>query len=238
MNKAKKAKIIATRLILVAISIGVGILISAQWRSIPERITNPIVPYTSLNETKNSLYQENDQLKKEITNLQQGIDKAQKEAEDVTLTKNELANLQTEKAKAGLTKLNGVGVIIIYDDSKSVVLSEESIVHAADLRDTINLLWGSGAEAISINSQRIVINTAIDCIVNTILINGTRISNPFRIEVIGDQNMLYGRLIDKKYLSNIHDRQLNQGLIFEVLKNNDITLPSYNGSFEFQSGGS
>jgi uncharacterized protein YlxW (UPF0749 family) len=191
-----------------------------------------------LNETKNSLYQENDQLRKEITNLQQGIDKAQKDAEDVTLTKNELADLQTEKSKAGLTKLNGSGVIVTYDDSKSSVLSEESIVHAADLRDTINLLWGSGAEAISINNQRIVINTAIDCIVNTILINGTRISNPFRIEVIGDQNMLYGRLTDRNFLSYIHDRQTNQGLIFEVLKNNDVTLPTYNGSFEFQSEGS
>lgn len=237
MTKAQKAKILAIRMMVAAVSVAIGILISAQWRSVPERVTNPISPYLSLTETKNSLYVENDQLRDEITDLQQEIEKSQKAAEDIALSKTELLVLQKEKAKAGLTKLNGPGIIITYDDSKSGQLTEESIVHAADLRDAINLLWGSGAEGITINNQRIVLNTAIDCIVNTILINGTKIGNPFRIEAIGDQAVMFAKLSDKNNLSLIYDRKINQGLVFNIENNNDLTVPSYNGSFELQAEG-
>lgn len=224
-------------MMVAAISVAIGILISAQWRSVPERVTNPISPYLSLTQTKDSLSLENDQLRNEITTLQQEIEKSQKAAEDIALSKTELLVLQNEKARAGLTKLNGPGIIITYDDSKFGELGEASIVHAADLRDTINLLWGSGAEGITINNQRIVLNTAIDCIVNTILINGTKIGNPFRIEAIGDETVMFAKLSDRTNLVSLYDRKINQGLVFNIEKNNDITVPVYNGSFELQAKG-
>lgn len=231
----KKAKLIAMRSFLTVLGVFFGVLISAQMNSIPERVTNPIAPYASLKETKESLYQEQLELKAEIKNLQESIQKIQKDSENIALTKGELEDLKNEKAKAGLTKINGPGVIITLDDSKASVVSEDSIVHAADLRDIINLLWGSGAEAISINGQRIVVNTAIDCIVNTILVNDTRISTPFNIEAIGDQSQMYNNLISPLLLTNIHERSKNQGLIFNLTKNNDITVPIFDGSFEVKT---
>lgn len=233
----KKTRLIASRSFMAIIGVVFGVLITAQWKSIPDRVTNPIAPYSSLKETKDSLYSEQNNLKNEIKDLQNSIQQVQKDSKNSVLSSDQKSQLKTEKAKAGLTKLNGPGIIITLDDSKSKIVSEDSIVHAADLRDIINLLWESGAEGVSINGQRVVVNTAIDCIVNTILVNSSRLSTPFKIEAIGDQSQMYDALNNQLILSNIHDRVKNQGLIFELQRNNDITLPIFDGSFDVQTEG-
>jgi len=230
----KEAKLVGLRSVAVLFSITFGILIAAQWKSLPTRVTDPVAPYSSLKETKESLYEEQNQLKDEIKNLQVNIENAQSESQNSTLTKSEVSDLNNKKALAGLTKLNGRGIIVTLDDSKSGATSEDSIVHAADLRDVENLLWGSGAEAISINNQRVVINTAIDCIVNTILVNNIRLTTPFRIEAIGNQDLMYNKLSNSNNLSSIHQRKAS-GLIFNIEKNNDITVPIFDGSFEVKT---
>ena len=238
-EKAKyKTKVIATRSLMAILGVVFGILITAQWRSIPSRVTNPIAPYQSLKETKADLTNEQNNLKNNIKDLQKSIEKIQKDSENISLTKSEISELQSKKAQAGLTRLNGPGVIVVLDDSKKGAATEDSIIHAADLRDVINLLWGSGAEAISINNQRIVINSAIDCIVNTVLVNDVRLSTPFRIEAIGNRSMMYDRLTSGNFLTNLHQRQRDQGIIFDISTNNDITTPTFDGSFEIKSGGS
>lgn len=235
-EKIARARITATRSIVAILCLFFGVLIMAQWRSVPDRVTNPIAPFVSLKETKESLYEEQSDLKSEIIELQNLIEENQKKAENNILTKTESAELRAKKAQAGLTKLNGPGVIINLDDSQITPATEDSIVHAADVRDSLNLLWGGGAEAISINGQRVVLNTAVDCIVNTILINNIRISTPIRIEAIGNQNLMYARLTDINALSDIYRRRADQGLKFDISKNNDITVPIFDGSFEIQTG--
>lgn len=236
MDRKKKTKVIALRSLIAVLCFGFGILISAQLRSLPQRISNPIAPYMSLKETKAELYSEQDQLKNEVSRLQESIRQTQRQNEDIVLTKDEIKSLNTQKTLAGLTKLNGSGVIIKLDDSKTANPTEESIIHAADLRDIINLLWGSGAEGIAINSQRIVLSSAIDCIVNTILINNARITTPFQIEATGDQELMFINLKDKARLTNLYNRVSSQNISFEVQKNNDITIPAFDGSFSINPG--
>lgn len=236
-EKINTTKIVATRSLVAVLGVLIGILIMAQWHSVPDRVTNPITPYTSLRETKESLYDEQDELKKEIKTLQLSIDQIQKDSEDSALTKDEVEDLRNKKVLAGLTKLNGPGLIITLDDSKTVATSDESIIHAADLRDIINTLWGGGAEAISINNQRIVINSAIDCIVNLILVNNTRIAAPFKIEAIGNQNKMFAKVSGATSLQDLFQRKREQGITFIIQRNNDITVPAYDGSFEFKKSG-
>jgi len=230
MKKTEIPKVIAIRLLIAIFCIGFGILISAQLRTLPERVTNPIAPYVSLNETKEELYTEQSQLKDEIKSLQQSIQDSQAQAENVVLSKEEITKLNYKKAQAGLTKLNGPGIIIVLDDSASGPATEESIVHAADIRDILNLLWGSGAEGIVINNQRVVLNTAVDCIVNTILLNNVRLATPFQIEAIGNQDLMYDKITNQKILTDLYKRKKDNGVIFDVRKNNDLTLPVFDGS--------
>lgn len=212
-------------------------VIAAQSRSLPTRVTNPISPYASLKETREDLYAEQAKLQNEILQLQKSIEKTQKESENSVLSKQELNSLNDKKALAGLTKLNGHGVILTLNDSTKTPVSENSIIHAADLRDIVNLLWGAGAEAISINGQRIVLNSSIDCIVNTILLNDVKLSVPFQIEAIGDQSLMHARLTDANLLVNLHERVKKDGLTFDLRKNNDITVPIFNGGFQTGSKG-
>lgn len=232
----RRTGIIASRCFIGILFVSFGILISAQWRSLPARIYNPIAPYASLKETREQLYTEQTDLKNEIKDLQSSITKAQADSENIALSKSEQANFQESKSKAGLTKLNGVGIIIKLDDSQSSPASDESIVHAADLRDIINLLWGSGAEAISLNDQRIVENTAIDCIVNTVLVNNTKLATPFQIEAIGNQKLMYDQINNQSLLSDIYRRKKDYGIILDISSNNDITVPAFDGSFNTKIG--
>ncbi|MEI7792486.1 MAG: DUF881 domain-containing protein [Candidatus Berkelbacteria bacterium] len=235
MKKTEIPKVIAIRLLIAIFCIGFGILISAQLRTLPERVINPIAPYVSLRDTKEELYTEQTQLKDEIKSLQVSIQESQIQAENVVLSKEEIAKLNHMKAQAGLTKLNGPGVIIILDDSATSVATESSIVHAADIRDVLNLLWGSGAEAIAINGQRVVINTAVDCIVNTILLNNVRLATPFQVEAIGNRDLMYDKVTNQKILTDLYKRKRENGVIFDVKKNDDITVPLFDGSLGTES---
>jgi uncharacterized protein YlxW (UPF0749 family) len=228
----KKPKIIIQRSLIAIVCISFGMLVSAQLRSIPDRVTNPIAPYSSLKETREDLYLEQADLKSEIKSLQASIHDAQIQNENSVLTKDEIRLLYIKKAQAGLQRLNGPGVIVKLDDSHISQASDESIIHAADLRDIVNLLWFSGAEGVAINNQRIVSSTAIDCIVNTILINNVRISTPFQIEAIGDQNYLRDGLMTSQTLSSLYQRKNDSGIVFDFIKNDDLTLPVFDGSFD------
>src|SRR5687768_15312782 len=51
-------------------------------------------------------------------------------------------------------------------------------------------MWGSGAEAVSLNGQRLTALSAIRCAGNTLLLHGSVQSPPYRIEAIGDPENL------------------------------------------------
>ena len=50
----------------------------------------------------------------------------------------------------------------------------------------LNLLWLAGAEAVSLNGERVVATTSIYCVGSTILVNDTRLSPPYEFLAIGD----------------------------------------------------
>lgn len=229
-----KTKAVMNRSLFALVGIILGMMIILQSKVLPTRVTNSITPYMSLKDTKELLYSEQTSLKGEASDLQNKIT-AMNNGNSGALSSSDASLLNMKRAQAGLTKLNGAGVIITFDDSKRGLTSEDSIVHAADLRDIINLLWGSTAEGIAMNGERIVTSTSVDCIVNTVLVNDTRISNPFSIEAIGDMSTMYERLNDPNILSDIHTRVTNNGIIFRIEKNSNITMPAFSGVLSVQS---
>lgn len=97
----------------------------------------------------------------------------------------------------GLTDVEGPGVIVTLKDDSSVTTDSLTIsdsisnhlVHDSDLISVVNELKNAGAEAISINDQRVVLNTSITCEGNVIMVNGEKISSPFVIKAIGSSYM-------------------------------------------------
>lgn len=217
--------------ILIILGAAVGLLLTAQWKTPPTRSVNPIGPFLALKSTDEDLTKEQTNLKKEIADLQQMIDKAAQASTSDASSKTLVSQMQQLKEQAGLTQVTGSGLTITLDDAQSGIGNPDNISHAADLRDTVNLLWLKGATAISINGERVVATTSIDCLVNTILINNTKMTAPFTIVAVGDSNQLAGAVNDQSNLSDIWKRVKGAGLVFNVKTSWRVSVPAYTGSY-------
>ena len=188
--------------------------------------------------TEDSLRDEVLKWKEKYENMYQQLQNAENELEknrEEIANKNENATeveseLKNANILLGLTQVSGTGIVITVEDNQNV--SEETVfdisyylVHDEDLRELVNELKNAGAEAISINEQRIVSTTSITCDGNVILVNGEKISSPFIIKAIGNSAMLGGLSRPGGYIEILK----NTGIIVNIEKNNNITIPKYNG---------
>lgn len=139
----------------------------------------------------------------------------------------------------GLTDVTGDGIVITLKDNNNVKRSnigpldniELYLVHAGDLVEVVNALRNAGAEAISINGQRITNYTAIYCAGNVVVINGEKISSPIEIKAIGSPELLYGSImIPGGYLELLEET----GVIVNVKKQENIKINKYDGIINTQ----
>ncbi len=130
----------------------------------------------------------------------------------------------------GITKLEGSGIeMTLADDpnaTKSLDDISNHIIHDADLRAIVNALKNAGAEAISINGQRIVNTTAITCIGNVIKVNDERVTSPFTIKAIGYPESLVAVDMAGSY----NDQLREYGIVIEIKKSNKVEIPKYTGA--------
>ncbi len=107
--------------------------------------------------------------------------------------------LEYDRMGLGLVPLRGPGVTLLLDDS-NVPLAKDMgddaslVLHDFDLIQAINELWADGAEAISLNGQRIVAGSAVVCSGRLMQVNGVNIPAPFAFTVIGDADALISGL--------------------------------------------
>ena len=169
------------------------------------------------------------------------LEKSEKKLEEIRLqaTQNDENALNKENEikqdniLLGLTDVTGSGIVISLKDNDTVKRSNISpldnielyLVHAGDLVEVVNALRNAGAEAISINGQRITNFTSIYCAGNVVVVNGEKISSPVEIKAIGSPELLYGSItIPGGYLELMEET----GVMVEVNKSDNITI----GKFE------
>ena len=166
---------------------------------------------------------ERDELKKKLTALQE---KFEPSAEEISIIEN-------LKMYAGLTALEGSGVIVRMDDSKRAVSKDENpnlyVIHDEDILRIINELRAAGAEAISINGQRLIATSEIRCAGPTLSVNNVRSAPPFEIIAIGDKNSLENSI---KMRGGVEDALKVWGIQIEVLPVEKVYIPAYSGDFK------
>jgi uncharacterized protein YlxW (UPF0749 family) len=150
--------------------------------------------------------------------------------------------LQDAKAAAGLTKVEGPGVIVTLRDAARSArdqnlpepLRDNVNIHDLDVVRIVNDMIASGAEAIAINDHRVAGLTSIRCVGPTILINDVKIASPVVIKAIGDAGTLAGGLnLNDGVLSEI--RSMDPKMVtIEIAKT--MSLPAYVGRTEFRLG--
>lgn len=62
---------------------------------------------------------------------------------------------------------------------------DDLIVHQQDIQAVVNALWAGGAEAVTIQGQRVVSTTGIKCVGNSVVLHGIPYAPPYVIEAIG-----------------------------------------------------
>jgi uncharacterized protein YlxW (UPF0749 family) len=133
-----------------------------------------------------------------------------------------------------LVALRGPGVQVTLDDS---LLDEaptgnvnDLVIHSQDVQGAVNALWRAGAEAIAINGQRLVGTSAVLCVGNTLLLNGTVHSPPYEISAIGAQK---GRFDDDPLVRRLRDDANAFGIQFSAAGVDSLDVPAYSGSTAF-----
>lgn len=89
----------------------------------------------------------------------------------------------------GMQAVTGPGVVLIADDADNSE-SRGSKVVDIDIRQAVNGLWQSGAEAVAVNGHRLSSRTAIRGAGDAITVDYRSLTRPYRIEAIGDPNAL------------------------------------------------
>ena len=169
--------------------------------------------YKQLGETENILEEERK--------------KATEDNEETTQMKDELNKINK---LLGLTDVKGEGIILIVDDNKdadsNILDQNAAVVHEGDLIEIVNILKNGGAEAISINDQRVVSTTAITCDGSVVRINGEKVGAPFEIKAIGSQERIKG-VLEMPY--NYIYWMGADGIDITIRKVNSIEIPKYEG---------
>lgn len=226
-----------SRLNIMILTIILGVLISFQIKSMNGQ--NEHVSLEEVRDYKQSLEKE----RAEIENLKSVIADRKTRINNFNATKikdGDITKLLNEEIKefktlAGFTDVYGPGVIIIIDDASRELYEGEDpnllLVHNLDILNIINDLKAAGAEAISINNQRILSNTEIDCSGYTIEINGVDYGHPFVIKAIGEPNHLEAAI--NAPMTNGHMLK-DYGIFVEVNPSTYIKIPKYDGTISYE----
>lgn len=155
----------------------------------------------------------------------------------VALLNNEIEDL---KILAGLEKLQGPGITVTLDDTRAInkIAADAGfydpnvyVIHDSDILMVINELRAAGAEALSVNGQRIISQTEIRCVGPVIQINGIRLTAPFKISAIGAPDLLASSL---KLRGGIID-SIEQSDIDVIIEKSDIIqIPKVENVIEYK----
>ena len=168
-----------------------------------------------------------DELDLKLNEVNKKIDEYKKElatnADSSQILKNEVNEAE---AFLGYTNLKGEGIVITLKDNEMYNIEYYNLLFL------VNELNVAGAEAISINNERIVNTSDIVQINNRIiLVNGRRISGPYIVKAIGDKKYLESAITIKGgYIDEMNVEEKTVDYFIQ----NDIEIPAYQGNMKFE----
>lgn len=177
-------------------------------------------------------------LKSKIVSLRKKIEENQEKTRSIS-QQNNLEVLRELKKDIGLEMSRGDGIVINLNDGafvnrENVENIDQSLVHASDLRDLVNLLRTAEIEAIAINDQRIIASTPITSVGNTILVNNFHLLPPFNVTAIGDPELIRQRLKDPAVLPDLQKRVKEMKIQYSIQTKSNLVIPIFNGNLSIK----
>jgi uncharacterized protein YlxW (UPF0749 family) len=139
---------------------------------------------------------------------------------------------------SGATEVHGPGVKLVVNDAKEATsggngdpretsgFSDTGRVRDRDMQRVVNGLWESGAEAISINGQRLTALSAIRAAGDAILVDNKPLVPPYTVLAVGDGKGLSARFQDSADGLYLHALQESYGIRTGIAVEDDLRLPA------------
>jgi uncharacterized protein YlxW (UPF0749 family) len=137
---------------------------------------------------------------------------------------------------AGVVAVTGPGLEVTLGnaaadaDSDPVGGSPEialaGLVQDTDLQLVVNALWAAGAEAISINGQRLGPTTAIRQAGGAILVDFRPVASPYVVSAVGDPDGLVNGFLSSPEATYVAGLERDYGLTFEFARADELSLPA------------
>ena len=238
MNLEKKQKF------QISISIVVLILVFAvTWQIKGVRKTNAVQGQISnrietLQQDYKTELEKNEKLLQQIIELQNDLTKYREQVAQsggaAKILKEELTRAETY---AGLTDVTGNGIIVTMKDGGNqgvdgtIYNDGYGIVHDTYLLTIVNELRAAGAEALSINGERILATSEIRCVGPTVSVNNTKQAAPFEIRAIGNPDTLESAL---RMPGGAIEGASFYGIEVSIKKSNKLLIKKYTGASTFK----
>ncbi|WP_169240895.1 DUF881 domain-containing protein [Bifidobacterium olomucense] len=216
------------RVIVFIICVGVGFagsLFVQQLQSDPRKQVRQTL--ASQLENRNSQI---DDLTTQVNDLRSQVDEQSKRisgsVKSDVLRRDELVNGTVAVAGEGITMSLADPIAASQSGTSSNRVGTTSsirVVTDLDLQLLVSLMFQNGAEAISINGNRLGAQTSIRKAGGHILIGMSAVESPYSIEAIGNKNTL-AQAMNEEHLPNLYASFKAAGIYPQVSKSNSITL--------------
>lgn len=222
----------ATIFVFIA-SIIVGLLIAMNIGFKGKNNLLDVKQYDAAYNERTKLYSELNNLKEEYYNINEKLKKYDsgyaKTDEVKAQIKEEVSN---NNLILGKSDVEGPGVKITLDDADyNPEGDSRQFIHDSDIVQVLNDLRNAGAEAISVNGERIIYNNYGLCAGSNIDLNGIKIVTPFYISAIGNADVLYNYLtLEQTHITTLKGREVK----VNVAKMDDIKILAYNGILSYK----
>jgi uncharacterized protein YlxW (UPF0749 family) len=215
--------------------VALGFLVAAQVRAEAPRVRYTSQERQPLVETVLAQQAQQEALKAELLDLRSRIaasDGAAAGSDQEVRALNDA--LLAARLAAGLVALEGTGIVLQVEDSQVPVPEGGSTadyrVGAGDLRTVVEELWLAGAEAVSINGERIVSSTALVDIGGSVLVNSAYLAPPYQVAAIGPSDLYDVLVASPGFVDLVRARADRYGIRISVAQPQTVTVPAYAGS--------
>jgi uncharacterized protein YlxW (UPF0749 family) len=215
--------------------LALGFLVAAQLASEGPRIRYTTQERSPLVETVNALQSQQQSLKDRILALRTQIEQAEQRGQGSAAVVRQINDdLTRARIAAGLVPLHGTGVVFQLQDSVKPTSpgrsDDDYRVSARDVRTIVEELWLAGADAVSVNGERLTVSTAILDIGPSVLVNSAFLGQPYQISAIGPGD-LYDRVAASEGFADfLRARSETYGIQVAFFKPNPVDVPAFAGT--------
>jgi uncharacterized protein YlxW (UPF0749 family) len=184
-----------------------------------------------------------DALQGQVADLTKEVDRLGKQVDDAQVAAVQ-RQVDALRGPAGFEAARGPAVTVVLSDApkedidKAVqsgqVSADKLVVHQQDIQAVVNALWSGGAEAMTLQKQRVISTTGIKCVGNTVVLHGVPYAPPYEITAIGDIGALLGALDSSDYIAGYRSYVETHHLGYKVTTQSEVTLPAYDGSADLR----